>query len=192
MAGTGNDRGSRPGVPMAEVNDSATRVMKLLGERWTFLILRQAFFGVRRFGQMQRNLGVSRNILAARLQRLVELKILKRHRYRRDPDFYEYRLTERGLALYPAILAFSSWGDRYLPGDSAYAITLRHKVCGEVADPTFVCSHCGEPIDARAVEVEIGSRKKAVAKAASKDGGSKRSAAKNGGRKRAATRSARA
>ena len=197
MAGTGNDRGDRPGVPVAEVNDSATRVMKLLGERWTFLILRQAFFGVRRFGQMQRNLGVSRNILAARLQRLVELKILKRHRYRRDPDFYEYRLTERGLALYPAILAFSSWGDRYLPGDSPYSITLRHKVCGEVADPMFVCSHCGEPIEARAVDVEIGARRKGASKDGDskepgKNAGAKNGGGKNGGRKRTTTRSARA
>ena len=166
MAGTGNDRGDRRGVPVAEVNDSASRVMKLLGERWTFLILRQAFFGVRRFGQMQRNLGVSRNILAARLQRLVELKILKRHRYRRDPDFYEYRLTGRGLALYPAILAFSRWGDRFLPrDDDAPTLVLRHKPCGETADPLMVCSCCGEPIHPRDVEVHVAGHEPPVADA---------------------------
>ena len=155
MATTGNEAPERTAVPVGELDDSMTRVMNLLGERWTFLILRQAFFGVRRFGQMQRNLGVSRNILAARLQKLVEQKIMRRHRYRRDPDFYEYRLTERGLALYPAILAFSRWGDRYMPGDPETSITLRHKPCGEVADPLFVCSNCNEPIHARDVDIEI-------------------------------------
>ncbi|MDQ3936871.1 MAG: helix-turn-helix transcriptional regulator [Actinomycetota bacterium] len=156
MATTGKEAPARRAVPVGELDDSMTRVMNLLGERWTFLILRQAFFGVRRFGQMQRNLGVSRNILAARLQKLVEQNIMHRHQYRRDPDFYEYRLTERGLALYPAILAFSRWGDRYLPADPATAITLRHKPCGEVADPLFVCSNCNEPIHARDVDVEVG------------------------------------
>lgn len=141
--------------PPKDFDDSTTRVMNALGERWTFLILREAFFGVRRFNQMQRDLGISRNILAARLQMLVDAKILERRRYRRDPDFYEYRLTERGLGLYPAILAFSRWGDRYLDGAKKPPLLLRHKPCGEVADPRVVCSSCGEEIHARDVEVEF-------------------------------------
>jgi DNA-binding HxlR family transcriptional regulator len=142
--------------PALRVDDPMTRMMDAFGDRWTFLILRQAFFGVRRFNQMQRQLGVSRNILAARLRMLVDTGVLKRRRYRRDPDFYEYRLTERGLALYPAILAFSRWGDRYLPRDeSSGTLVLRHKPCGEVADPVLVCSCCGEPIHARDVEVYV-------------------------------------
>ena len=135
--------------------DSVERTVAVVGDRWAFLILREAFFGVRRFNQMQRDLGISRNILAARLQMLVEAKIMKRHRYRRDPDFYEYRLTERGLALYPAILAFSRWGDQYLSGDGKPPLLLRHKPCGELADPRMVCSSCGKDIHAREIEVEI-------------------------------------
>jgi DNA-binding HxlR family transcriptional regulator len=138
------------------VDDPITRTMEALGERWTFQILRQAFFGVRRFNQMQRHLGVSRNILAARLRMLVELGVLERRRYRRDPDFYEYRLTERGLALYPPILAFTSWGDRFLPRDETRpALILRHKPCGQLADPLMVCSCCGKPMHARDVEVQV-------------------------------------
>jgi DNA-binding HxlR family transcriptional regulator len=138
------------------VDDPITRTMETLGERWTFLILRQAFFGVRRFNQMQRNLGVSRNILAARLRMLVDMGVMKRRRYRTSPDFYEYRLTERGLALYPPILAFTQWGDRYLPRDeSRPALVLRHKPCGELADPLMVCSCCGKPMHARDVEVHV-------------------------------------
>jgi DNA-binding HxlR family transcriptional regulator len=149
--------GERPGtLPAGDLDDAATRVMNVLGERWTFLILRQAFFGVHRFGQMQRNLGISRNTLAARLQKLVELRIMSRRRYRRDPDFYEYHFTERGLELYPAVLALARWGDRYLPVGHGLPITLRHKPCGQPADPRFVCSHCGGEIHARDVEVELG------------------------------------
>jgi DNA-binding HxlR family transcriptional regulator len=140
----------------AEFIDPMTRVMERLGERWTFLILREAFFGVRRFNQMQRDLGVSKNILAERLRMLVELKILRRHRYRRNPDFYEYRLTDRGLALYPAILAFGQWGDRYLATAGPSSLVLRHRTCGEIADPRVVCSNCGEEISARDIDVERG------------------------------------
>lgn len=147
-------------------DDPATRVMDAFGERWTFMILREAFFGVRRFNQMQRHLGISRNILTARLRMLVDAGILKRHRYRENPDFYEYRLTERGLALYPAILAFSRWAERYLPGDPSRSLVLRHKPCGEIADPVPVCSCCGKPIHARDVDIEIEDRSPSVAEAA--------------------------
>lgn len=135
--------------------DSATRVMQLLGERWTFLILRQSFFGVRRFNQLQRNLGIPRTVLTDRLGKLVDADVLERQRYRESPDFYEYRLTPKGLELYPAILAFSRWGDRYLSGDEGLTLHLRHKPCGELADPKLICSHCGEDIHAREIEIEL-------------------------------------
>lgn len=152
--------------PALRADDPMVRMLDAFGERWTFLILRQAFFGVRRFNEMQRNLGVSRNILAARLRMLVDVGVLERHRYRRDPDFYEYRLTGRGLALYPAILAFSRWGDRFLPrDDDAPTLVLRHKPCGETADPLMVCSCCGEPIHPRDVEVHVAGHEPPVADA---------------------------
>jgi DNA-binding HxlR family transcriptional regulator len=157
---------SMPSRSVLRVDDPMTRLVGLLAERWTFLILREAFFGVRRFNQMQRHLGVSRNILAARLRALVDVGIMKRRRYRRKPDFYEYRLTERGLELYPAILAFSRWGDRYLPRDeSRPTLVLRHKPCGEVTDPLVVCSCCGKPIHAREVEVHVADHGPPVAEA---------------------------
>lgn len=152
-------------MSVLRVDDPGTRVMDTLGERWTFLILRQAFFGVRRFNQMQRGLGVSRNILADRLRKLVDAGILKRRRYRQNPDFYEYRLTARGLALYPAILVFSAWGDRYLAGDPSRTLVLRHKPCGEVTNPVLVCSCCGEPIHARDMAAEVVDRSSATAEA---------------------------
>ena len=85
-----------------------------LSDRWTFLILREAFFGVRRYGQMQRNLGIARNVLADRLRQLVADGMFERVRYRTDPDWYEYRLTERALDLYPVIVGLMRWADRHL------------------------------------------------------------------------------
>jgi DNA-binding HxlR family transcriptional regulator len=86
---------------------SGTRALELLGERWTFLILRETSLGVRRFTDLQRNLGIARNILAARLRTLVAEGLLER-------DHHDYVLTERGHALYPALDAILRWGDEHL------------------------------------------------------------------------------
>src|SRR5580704_17599328 len=80
---------------------SVDRALEVLADRWTFLILRESFFGVRRYGELARNLGCSRTILSVRLRRLVDAGVMKRHRYRKDPDHYEYRLTRAGMELYP-------------------------------------------------------------------------------------------
>ena len=126
--------------------------MEILGERWTVLILREAFYGVRRFSDMQRNLGIARNILSARLQTLVASGVLERRRYD-DSERHEYRLTPMGKDLYPALVAIMSWGDAHLAGDEGPPVALRH-TCGHVADPQIVCGHCGEPLRARDVTPE--------------------------------------
>src|ERR687885_1434461 len=95
---------------------SIARAMEILGERWTFLILREAFYGVRRFSDIQRNLGIARNILSARLQTLVRAGILERRRYQEEPERFEYRLTAAGRDLYPAIITIMRWGDEHLNG----------------------------------------------------------------------------
>ncbi len=132
---------------------SIGRAMELLGERWTFLILREAFWGVRRFTELQRNLGIARNILSARLQTLVASGILERRLYQEDPERYEYRLSEMGRDLYPAIVAIMRWGDKHLTGEGCTPLVLRH-TCGHDAAPQMTCSHCGEPVDARDIRPE--------------------------------------
>ena len=127
--------------------------MELLGERWTFLILREAFWGVRRFSELQRNLGIARNILSSRLQSLVAAGILERRLYQAEPDRYEYRLTEMGRDLYPAVVAIMRWGDRHLTGDRGAPLVLRH-TCGHDAQPQLTCSHCGDPIEAHGITPE--------------------------------------
>src|SRR3954465_14925279 len=96
---------------------SIARAMEILGERWTFLILRESFYGVRRFSDMQRNLGIARNILSTRLQSLVAAGILEGTPYRGAPPRSEYRLPAAGRDLYPSIVTLMRWGDRHLQGD---------------------------------------------------------------------------
>ncbi len=134
---------------------SIARTMEILGERWTFLILRESFYGVRRFSDMQRNLGIARNILSTRLQTLVSAGILERRRYQIEPERYEYRLTQSGRDLYPAIVTLMRWGDRHL-GDDGPPVVLRHNLCGHEADPLLVCAHCREELRARDVTPELG------------------------------------
>src|SRR3954451_10778943 len=123
---------------------SIARAMEILGERWTFLILREAFYGVRRFSEMQRSLGIARNILSSRLQTLVASGILERRRYQEEPERFEYRLTEAGRALYPAIIAIMRWGDEPLKGASPPVDG--HHSWGELAEPVPVCGTCHKPM----------------------------------------------
>jgi DNA-binding HxlR family transcriptional regulator len=136
--------------------ESASRVLDLVGEKWTMLILREAFFGVRRYGQLARNLAIPRPTLSARLRTLVEAGLLDRVRYATNPDRHEYRLTRAGQDLYPAIVVLMRWGDRYLAGPAGPPIVLRHQACGEPADAFLVCRHCGEEVTAHNVTPEPG------------------------------------
>ena len=137
---------------------SIGRAMEILGERWTFLILRESFYGVRRFSDIQRNLGIARNILSTRLQSLVGAGILERVLYQQEPQRYEYRLSEVGKDLYPAIVTLMRWGDRHLQGEGEGGppVVLRHNACGHEADPRLVCSHCHEELDPHQVTPERG------------------------------------
>ncbi len=141
---------TRNHTPVQPPRDAVELAVDVLSDRWTFLILREAFFGVRRYGQLQRNLGIARNVLAERLRQLVSDGMLERVRYRTDPDWYEYRLTERALDLYPVIVGLMRWADRHLVAeDDAPALELIHRRCGKSADPYLACSHCHEPLTAR-------------------------------------------
>jgi DNA-binding HxlR family transcriptional regulator len=137
-------------------NCSVAGTLQLVGERWSLLILREAFLGVKRFDQLQRNLGIARNILADRLQRLVGAGIVERKRYQERPERFEYRLTQKGLDLYPTLVALMQWGDRHLAGKQGAPVVLEHKACGAETHPHFVCSECGEPIGARDVRAKVG------------------------------------
>lgn len=100
-----------------DMDCSLAQTLEVIGERWTLLILRDAFFGVRRFDVFQKRLGIARNILSARLSRLVEEGILERRALTEGGRRAEYHLTDKGRDLQPALLALTQWGDRWYPGE---------------------------------------------------------------------------
>ena len=94
-------------------NCSIARALEVVGERWTLLIVRDAFLGIRRFDELQESLGIARNVLSDRLNRLVDEGILERVRYSERPERYEYLLTRKGVDLQLALAGLSQWGDKY-------------------------------------------------------------------------------
>jgi DNA-binding HxlR family transcriptional regulator len=136
--------------------ESVARALEVVGERWTLLILREAFFGVRRFGQLARNLQIPRPTLSLRLRALVENGLLEKVPYAYDPDRHEYRLTDSGRDLFSAIVVLMQWGDEHLPLPSGPPIVLRHQLCGHIAKPVLVCAHCGKELTAHNVTPEPG------------------------------------
>ena len=122
---------------------SIARAMQLLGERWTILVLREAFSGVRRFDDIQQNTGAPRQVLSARLAHLVENDILRRVPYQEpgQRQRYEYRLTKKGLDLYPILAGLLQWGDKYLADDTGPTVLLPHKDCGAPAHVTMICEN---------------------------------------------------
>jgi DNA-binding HxlR family transcriptional regulator len=135
---------------------SVARSVAVIGDRWTLMILRDLFLGVRRFEDFERRLGISRSLIADRLKRLVEEGVVRREPYQDRPLRHEYRLTEKGLALHPVIMAIVHWGDCWYAGEAGPPLLHRHRTCGHDFAPVSVCSECGEPLAARDVEVRPG------------------------------------
>jgi DNA-binding HxlR family transcriptional regulator len=114
-------------------NCSIGAAVKIIGERQTFLVLREAFNGVRRFADMQRRTAMPRQVLSDRLARLVDEGLLRKVPYRDDGQRQrdEYRLTRKGLDLYPLLVALMAWGDQYATGPGGPSVLLQHRDCGE-------------------------------------------------------------
>ncbi len=119
---------------------SIARTLEIIGERWTLLVLRDCFFGVRRFSDLQRHIGLPKAVLAARLETLVNAGILERSEYRTGRS--EYLLTERGLTLWPTLHSLSTWGDTNLAPRGARSI-FQHAECGTPLVAGAVCPTCG-------------------------------------------------
>ncbi len=137
---------------------SVARTLEVIGERWSMLVIRDAFLGVRRFDDFQRSLGLSRNVLAARLARLVELGVLRKERYSERPERFEYRLTERGRDLFPVLLTLAGWGDQHAAPEAGPPRRFLHRDCGGAIDLRHLrCSACGIDIDdPRLVDAPLG------------------------------------
>jgi DNA-binding HxlR family transcriptional regulator len=131
------------------------RSLERVGEWWSILILRDAFLGVTRFDEFQERLGISRNILNARLGTLVDAGVLERVAYSEHPPRYDYRLTRKGRDLWPVLTAMRQWGDKYAAPDGP-PMVMTHAPCGHVSDAVMTCSACGGPFRARDVRTAPG------------------------------------
>lgn len=136
---------------LADEKCSLARSLAVVGDRWTLLILREAFLRVRRFDAFQVRLGIARRVLTERLAGLVEDGVLERVAYQQRPERFEYCLTDKGLALYPVILALVHWGDAFYADDNGPPVLHRHKGCGHDFRSVLTCSECGEAIGAKDV-----------------------------------------
>ena len=135
---------------------SIAGTLEVIGDRWTILILRDAFRGVRRFDELQRDLGIARNVLADRLGKLVDHGIMERRLYQTRPERYEYRLTAKGIDLSPALVALMRWGDKHLCGQTGPPLELVHDECGEALDQQFVCWSCDTTVTPSAIRSRPG------------------------------------
>ncbi|NUU24877.1 MAG: helix-turn-helix transcriptional regulator [Streptomycetaceae bacterium] len=124
---------------------SVAQFLEVAGEWWSMLVVRDAFLGVTRFDEFQARLGISRNVLAQRLDHLVEHGVLERSPYQDNPVRYDYRLTGKGRALWPVLTAMREWGDAWAAPDGP-PLVMSHKDCGRPTTTVMTCAHCGEPI----------------------------------------------
>jgi DNA-binding HxlR family transcriptional regulator len=127
---------------------SIAQCLEAVGEWWSILIIRDAFFGVSRFDQFQQRLKIARNMLTRRLDHLVEHGIIERVPYQEHPVRYDYRLTDKGRDLWLVLTAMREWGDRWAAPRGA-PVQVVHGTCDHVGTVVSTCSHCGQPMDSR-------------------------------------------
>ncbi|MGY1942068.1 winged helix-turn-helix transcriptional regulator [Nocardia asiatica] len=135
-----------PKAAFSDIVCSIARTVDAIGERWTPLILRDLFVGLRRFEDLRRDLGIASNVLAARLDALQEHGIVEKRVYQSNPVRYEYLLTERGRDLYPVLTMLITWGDKWLAGTEGPPAVVVHRGCGRATSGVVVCRECGEPL----------------------------------------------
>jgi DNA-binding HxlR family transcriptional regulator len=139
----------------SQMDCSVAQCLEVVGEWWTMLIVRDAFLGVTRFDVFQERLGISRNVLQLRLERLVEAGVFERVAYSEHPPRFDYRLTTKGRDLWPVMNAMRQWGDQYAAPNGA-PIRLVHRSCGHEALGTVVCSECGGSMSSGNVQALAG------------------------------------
>lgn len=128
---------------------SIAGALEVVGERWSLLIVRDILLGLRRFDEIQADLGIARNVLQTRLTRLQEHGVIERVPYQQRPLRHEYLLTEKGLDLWPMIVALMKWGDRYAAPEGGPAVLIEHRGCGGAVDEHRICERCGARLGAR-------------------------------------------
>jgi len=140
----------------SQMTCSIARSLAVAGEPWSPLVLRDVWVGINRFDDLQRDLGLSRKVLAERLKHLVEAGMLERQAYSERPPRHEYVLTRKGLEFVDVLIALAAWGDRWTAGEAGPPVLRRHRTCGRLTQVELHCAACGEILHAADVDVEPG------------------------------------
>ena len=135
---------------------SVARTLSLVGDRWTLLILRDCFLGVTRFSDFQKSLGITKHRLSDRLNKLVDSEILKKQIYDTNYERYEYKLTKKGVDLYPVLMSLVSWGDNWTVDKDGAQLEYIHQHCGNKIKYGAMCDYCDEPVYALAITPILG------------------------------------
>ncbi len=147
-------RSKLPDGPSAENSRHIGRFVDIIGDRWSFLIISAAYFGVTRFDDFQYQLHIATNILSDRLRRLADDGMLARNRYREKPARYEYILTEKNIAFYQVPLMLALWGDKWLGVDDGPAFLRYHDHCNQPLIVKALCNHCGDELRQADIDFE--------------------------------------
>jgi DNA-binding HxlR family transcriptional regulator len=147
LSGDALQRRRAPGLELLQRagQNSIAATLQVIGDRWSALIIRELFYGSKRFDEFQRRLGIATNILSQRLQRLVEQGIVDKCEYQLRPVRHQYQLTPKGLDLYPVPLSMLAWGDQWL-SNAGPPVVLSHRRCGSRLVPRLSCNVCTRAI----------------------------------------------
>lgn len=140
---------------LVKMTCTIARSVDTIGDPWTIMIMKELFLGQRRFDDIQMYTGMSPHLLSVRMKKLEKRGIVRRRPYQQRPTRYEYRLTGKGIDLWPILVALKDWSARWGKWPEGEPLNIRHKACGHVTALKVVCSHCGEPINARDVRQEM-------------------------------------
>tara|TARA_R110000787_G_scaffold148128_1_gene262002 strand:- start:807 stop:1250 length:444 start_codon:yes stop_codon:yes gene_type:complete len=131
------------------------RGLSVVGDRWTMLVIRECFLGIRRFEKMQERLGITRHVLADRLRILETAGVLRREAYQQRPLRHEYRLTERGKALYPVLVTLIDWANAHVPLEGEASVSLLLRETGDPIAPVLIDRNSGQEITHRTVNASF-------------------------------------
>jgi DNA-binding HxlR family transcriptional regulator len=140
--------------PDGDKNDAVFTIFSIIGDRWTYLVIAAAFFGMQRYDDIASSIGIATNILADRLKTLVDAGVLDRRPYQDRPMRYEYHLSDKGRGLYANTIAMHEWADRWLIDKDKQPLLLRHKICDKPFESELTCSHCELPLTVGDVSYE--------------------------------------
>ena len=140
---------------LVKMTCTIARSVDAIGDPWTIMIVKELFLGQKRFDDFQMYTGMSPHLLSVRMKKLEKHGIVQRLAYQQHPARYEYRLTQKGIDLWPILVALKDWSARWGKWPEGEPLTIRHKACSHVTSLKVVCSHCDLPMNARDVRQEM-------------------------------------